>query len=111
MVDIKNFLICSLIAGLPISFFPVTIFCCNTTKKGVTKFLASLGIIAVTSFSIGLLFYCEAKGNYNKWNGGFCPNCQTAWRFSGGSHYRNTTHYYYVCDNCGKVIELTQLPY
>lgn len=38
MVDIRNFLICSLIAGLPISFFPVTIFYCNTAKKGLLSF-------------------------------------------------------------------------
>ena len=107
MVDIRNILLYSLV-GLPFGLFFAAGFCCNTTKKGIIKFLVSISIIFATSFLIGFLLYCGAKANQDEWNGGLCPNCQTAWRFSGGSHYRNTTYYYYVCDNCGKIIETTQ---
>lgn len=107
MVDIRNILLCSLV-GLPFGLFFAVGFYCNTIRKGIIKFLISIGIIFATSFLIGFLIYCEAKANHDGWNGGLCPNCQTEWRFSGASHDRNITYYYYVCDNCGKIIETTQ---
>lgn len=107
MIDIRNILICSLI-GLPLGLFFAAGFCGNTARKGIIKVLISISIILVTSLLTGFLVYCEAKANHDEWNGGLCPDCQIAWRFSGASHSRSTTYYYYVCDNCGKVIEVTQ---
>jgi hypothetical protein len=79
--------------------------------KGWKKFVGC----CFTSVLIGLfcagMFQMEHNGNINKWNDGYCPTCGEQWKLVNVEHRINSgTHYYYTCENCGIVIDLTQIP-
>lgn len=70
-------------------------------------------LITMILFTIIAGFIISAKENMQyaekvQWNSGYCATCQEPWKFSNANRVGATTHYYYFCDNCGKVIELTQ---
>ncbi len=67
------------------------------------------GIIIALAF--GLVFgggvYLEGKANADKWNNGYCPNCNTHWIPCGASDRAlGSKHKYYYCEKCYKEIEL-----
>ena len=67
-------------------------------------------IAIVVSFAVGFglsgALTADAMGKQKDWNDGVCPECGTPWRFASAEHLRHGgTIYYYVCDNCGKIIE------
>lgn len=71
--------------------------------KGVSLGVVE-GIIFVTLI-YGAIFLDRRIDN-NVWNNGYCPNCEKAWIFKGGSTgYGAQGHeYYYSCDDCHSTI-------
>ena len=72
-------------------------------KKAVVFILVSCGIGAILTGGFAL----DVKQNDFIWNNGYC-NCGGEWDFVNGSTYRNSTHYFYQCEDCEKIIELSQ---
>ena len=64
-----------------------------------------LKIIAFIVVIVVAILGCTKCDN-DKWNDGQCPNCGTAWRYEQAVGHRYTTHYIYVCDTCGRRIEV-----
>lgn len=75
----------------------------KTWKKAVVFILVSLGVGAILTggFALG------EKQNDVIWNNGYC-DCGGEWDFVNGSTHRYLTHYFYQCEDCGKIIELIQ---
>ena len=64
-------------------------------------------IIAIATFlfiTIQIAKY-EKQNEIVTYNNGFCNVCGGRLHFTNASHYRERTYYYYVCDNCGNIIE------
>ena len=43
------------------------------------------------------------------WNGGHCDVCGGAWEYEQAIGHRSSTSYIYVCDGCGKRIEISEV--
>lgn len=98
------FWIC-LIFGLILgSFFGVVAYCNIEGVKGVI-----VGIIVMLVF--GLIFgggcYLDDEMRADKWNGGYCPDCNVHWTPYGASDSDlGSKHKYYYCEECYREIEL-----
>ena len=94
-------LIFGLILG---SFFGVVAYCNIEGVKGVI-----VGIIVMLIFGLifGGGFYLDGKMRADKWNGGYCPECNVHWTPFGASDTDlGSTHKYYYCKECYTEIEL-----
>lgn len=91
--------------GLLFGGFLGSIFYCNIGKaKGVM-----VGIIV--TLGIGLLFgggfYLDVKMKDDKWNDGYCPECNVHWvPFGASDRSMGSKHKYYYCEECYREIEL-----
>lgn len=74
----------------------------KTKMKHIIKF--ALATVVITAFCAGEFTLNEFE-EQKIWNNGICT-CGGEYKFINGSRYRNTTTYYYECDNCGDVLEL-----
>lgn len=68
-----------------------------------------VGIIVTLIF--GLIFgggiYLDEASRAEKWNGGYCPDCEVHWTPYGASdRAMGSKHKYYYCEECHKEIEL-----
>lgn len=70
-------------------------------------------IILSTLPFITLLFgfvYCictlEEKQDLKAWNNGYC-RCSGKWVYSNTSRTQNVTKYYFKCDKCNRILDLT----
>lgn len=75
------------------------------------EIIKSVGItILVFGAMIGLaigICTLEAAIDKDTWNNGYC-HCGGEFEFSNAAHRKNAgNYYYYNCQNCGYVIELT----
>ena len=83
-------------------------------KENVREFISSLikGILigsVVFVIIIGLAYLgviAQHKENESIYNNGVCTNCGGHYEFVSASRHKQTTYYYYQCDNCEKIIEL-----
>lgn len=93
------------VAGLVIgSVFGAIAFFNIEGVKGII-----IGIIVTLAF--GLIFggglYLEDEVKTEKWNNGYCPDCNTHWIPCGASDRAlGSKHKYYYCEKCYKEIEL-----
>lgn len=68
-------------------------------------------IIILTVFLVfGACFFVIDRGLTSRddklWNNGHCDICGEAWQYEQAVGHRSSTSYIYVCDGCGKRIEL-----
>lgn len=75
----------------------------NTKEKIAVFFLLTFTIMAILTGA----FTVEAKLMDLKWNDGYCE-CGGEWELLNSSTHGNLTHSYYQCEDCEKIIELTQ---
>ena len=57
---------------------------------------------------VGLIFLVDVGKNYHDdklWNNGHCE-CGGTWEYEQAVGHRSSTSYIYVCDKCGKRIEM-----
>ena len=90
----------------PLGLMMGSFFACWAESKWGRVVAFILGTIITTLIAAGV-FYLDCSSNKVKWNDGKCP-CGGSYQFSNASNYHGSTYYYYSCDNCGNVIELTQ---
>ena len=43
------------------------------------------------------------------WNDGHCDVCGGAWKYEQAIGHRSSTSYIYICEDCGKRIELNEV--
>jgi hypothetical protein len=75
-------------------------------KNLIKLILFFIGSIAVLIGIIYLIKTVEHHANETIYNNGVCTNCGGHYEFVSASRYKQTTYYYYQCDNCEKIIEL-----
>ena len=106
MIDfILMAIIMTIVVGAFLSLAIVNIFAENS--KSILKKI--VGIIIAISIGCGIsgLFTLEKRGDKIAWNNGYCTECEHPYRFANTEHHKNAgTTYIWVCDNCGKIIEL-----
>ena len=72
------------------------------------KILASILVLVIT-FGLTWGMYNECSSADDRWNNGVHAECGGAYQFSGATHYRISTSYYYTCDKCGHTEEFPMI--
>ena len=72
----------------------------------IKAILISIGVLTILVGIIYLGCAAEQYENEKIYNDGICTDCGGNYEFVSAAKYKNTTYYYYVCDDCGKIIEL-----
>ena len=51
------------------------------------------------------------SGNHDNklWNNGHCPACGSEWEYEQAVGHHYSTHYIYMCSECGKRIEIDEI--
>lgn len=91
------------------AFFAMMWYVNYQGKKGALA-LAILMACAI-GLTITRIMFWDAENQYKKWNDGICAQCGGQMEFTGASRARADTYYYFQCEDCGKIIELTYNPY
>lgn len=91
-----------------IGFCMSTMITCGIRKK-VIKWVAFILISAAITAFAAAGFTWEYNTNHKQWNSGVCIKCGGNYKFTSAAKYRNSTDYFYSCENCGHVIVLDYL--
>lgn len=68
--------------------------------------------IIIVSIFIAVLIGAVVIGNDHDdklWNYGHCPVCGSEWEYEQAVGHYYSTHYVYVCKECGKRIEIGKI--
>ena len=98
-------------SSITVGAFLAMLWYANSSMTGKGK-----GAIAILmAFAIGLgvarLMFWDAENQRKIWNDGICVQCGGSMEFTSASRARADTYYYFQCEDCGKIIELTYNPY
>lgn len=67
-------------------------------------------VIVLTFGMFGACFFAIYKASESHddklWNDGHCDVCGGAWQYEQAVGHRSSTSYIYVCEDCGKRIEI-----
>lgn len=75
----------------------------------VLSIIFSITAVIALIVGLGLLIgHAEESGDDARWNNGHCV-CGGEWKYEQAVGHRYDTTYIYVCDNCGKRIELFEM--
>lgn len=74
------------------------------------KLIAVL-IACAIGLGVARLMFWDAENQRKIWNNGVCVQCGGQMEFTNTSRARTDTYYYFQCEDCGKIIELTYNPY
>jgi hypothetical protein len=105
-----NFFVIFLIMLLPIGgFFGVITWIRNDEEpkaKQITKTV--LAVLVMTTIVSGT-FCLGYNADLYVWNDGKCPTCNSEWNFESVARGKNSTVYYYECEQCHEVIKQNYL--
>ena len=68
-------------------------------------------IACAIGLGVARLMFWDAENQRKIWNNGVCVQCGGQMEFTNASRVRADTYYYFQCEDCGKIIELTYNPY
>lgn len=71
-----------------------------------------ISIIVICLLFAALCFgICKAdiKHDEKLWNDGHCDVCGGAWKYEQAVGHRSSTSYIYICEDCGKRIEIYEV--
>lgn len=71
-----------------------------------------MSIIVVVSLVVVIIFGVSKAGikhDEKLWNDGHCDICGGTWEYEQAVGHRSSTSYIYVCEDCGKRIELFEV--
>lgn len=88
------------------SFFGLMATSSMRTKSKLLKSLVGIIVSLTFGFFVGGMLYLEEERDTDLWNNGYCE-CGNEWEFKNADKHKMTTRYYYYCDECGEIIELT----
>lgn len=78
-------------------------------EKGILRFIVTLIITFLIGIILVYVLENDTKNQQKIWNGGDCTRCADG-HYKFTSAYRaSSVHYFYTCDNCGYVIEVSSL--
>ena len=86
-------------------FFGLCVFSLLEGLATWKKSAIALLVAVLSSFLITGEAYTNVKSAKTAWNNGYCT-CGTEWRLVNVQKYRGHTIHYYICDNCGRMIEI-----
>lgn len=69
-------------------------------------------IINIAIVIVGVIFGCIIIGKIyddKLWNNGHCPVCGSEWEYEQAVGHYYSTSYMYVCNKCGKRIEIDEV--
>ena len=69
-------------------------------------------IVMIVSLCAAMIFgtyKASIKHDDTLWNDGHCDVCGGTWEYEQAVGHRSSTSYIYVCDDCGKRIELYEV--
>lgn len=92
---------------MPGVFFGAGVYSNMNHKSFAKRFICSWLTAILTGVIIGGIFTASYKYDVKQFNNGYCPTCEEPQRFTGATRDKSTTTYYWTCDNCGTIIELT----
>lgn len=98
------FIVFFIIPGL---FFGALVYGTMEYKSFAKRFICGWLTAVLTGVIIGGIFTASYKYDVKQFNNGYCPTCEEPWCFTGATRDKSTTTYYWACDNCGTIIELT----
>ena len=101
------FITCSISVGA----FPAMLWYANSSVTGTGK--GAIAILMALAIGLGMarLIFWDAENQQKIWNDGICVQCGGSMEFKSASRARIDTYYYFQCEDCGKIIELTHNPY
>ena len=73
----------------------------------VGKVFVSIILLVLFGSAIGGMMGLDASAQEEIWNDGKCKICGESLHFVNASHSKSVTHYFYLCDNCGNIVETT----
>lgn len=71
-----------------------------------------ISIIVVLLLFVAIIFgtyKASIKHDEKLWNGGHCDVCGGTWQYEQAVGHRSSTSYIYICEDCGKRIELYEV--
>lgn len=75
--------------------------------------LQEIVIIILGVLLLALFVFCLHQASIHrddkKWNDGHCDICGGTWKYEQAVGHRVSTTFIYVCENCGKRIELSKV--
>lgn len=74
------------------------------------KLIAVL-ITCAIGLGVARLMFWDAENQRKIWNDGICAHCGGQMEFTNASRVRADTYYYFQCEDCKNIIELTCNPY
>lgn len=86
-------------------FFGMIAYGMMEGHSGLKSFAVALSVAVLSSFLIAGGFCIDGKSAETAYNNGYCT-CGTEWRLLNIQKYRGHMIYYYICDNCGRTIEI-----
>lgn len=71
-----------------------------------------IGIIVFVLLCVATCFVVvnfEKENDQKFWNGGHCDICGGTWEYEQAVGHRSSTSYIYICNKCGKRIEIHEV--
>lgn len=101
------FITCSITVG---AFFAM-LWCANSSVTGKGKSAIAILMALAIGLGVARLMFWDAENQRKIWNDGICAHCGGSMEFTSASRARADTYYYFQCEDCEKIIELTYNPY
>ncbi len=73
------------------------------------EIISIIVIISVAAAIIFGVYKAGIKRDDKLWNDGHCDVCGGTWKYEQSVGHRYSTTYIYVCEDCGKRIELNEV--
>ena len=71
-----------------------------------------MSTIVIILMCIVIVFWVDksiTKHDDKIWNGGHCDVCGGTWQYEQAVGHRSSTSYIYICEDCGKRIEINEV--
>ena len=75
-------------------------------SPGIISIIVTILLLVALFFGINK---AAIKHDEKLWNDGHCNVCGGTWEYEQAVGHRSATSYIYVCENCGKRIELYEV--
>ena len=75
----------------------------------VPEFMSIIVAVLLVAAIIFGAYRASVKHDNKLWNDGHCDVCGGTWQYEQAVGHRSATSYIYVCDKCGKRIEINEV--
>ena len=97
------FLIMAVVFGVSIGGFFGLLF--TPHVSGWKRAWGMIATMVITGCVISGIFCLSQLEQDRVWNDGVCTECGDSWEFVNASRNKNTTTYFWHCNECGVIIE------